>query len=52
LTTAISHIVWHEGLKTTNFFTKPFEQAFKKLPDELIEAYALEVEDLLKFSTK
>jgi len=27
------------------FFTKPFEQAFKKLPDEMIEAYGLEAEE-------
>jgi hypothetical protein len=48
----IQRSVYEKGLKTTNFFTTPFEQAFKKLPDELIEAYALEVEELLKFSTK
>ena len=50
MTTAISHSVWHTGLKTTNFFTKPFEKAFKKLPDELIKAYGLEVEKLLKLA--
>ena len=52
LTSAISQIVWHEGLKTTNFFTKPFEKEFKELPDELTEAYGLDVENLLKFSLK
>jgi len=28
------------------FFTKPFEQAYKNLPDAMIKAYGLEVEEL------
>jgi hypothetical protein len=28
------------------FFTKPFEQAFKTLPNEMIDAYGLESEEL------
>lgn len=44
--------IWQTGLETTNFFSKPFEVAFKNLPDELVEAYALEVEDLMKFALK
>ena len=44
---AIATSVFHTGLETTNFFTKPFEKAFKKLPDELVEAYGLEVDKLL-----
>jgi len=47
---AIATSVYHTGLETTSFFTKPFEKEFKKLPDELVKAYALEVEDLLKFT--
>ena len=47
---AIAESVYRTGLKTTNFFTKPFEKAFKKLPDELIKAYGLEVEKLLKLA--
>jgi hypothetical protein len=50
LTTAISHSVWHRGLETTNFFTKPFEKEFKQLPDDLVEAYGLEVDEFLKFT--
>jgi hypothetical protein len=49
---AIAHKVWSEGLETTNFFTKPFESAFKSLPDEIVEAFGLEVENLLKFTTR
>lgn len=39
--------IWFTGLETTNVFTRPFELAFKRLPDDIVEAYALEVEDLL-----
>lgn len=46
----VKRSIWFTGLKTTNFFTKPFEDNFKKLPDDLVEAYALEVEDLLNFT--
>lgn len=45
---AIANSVYHTGLETTNFFTLPFERAFKKLPDDIIEAYGLDVEKLLK----
>jgi len=44
---AIANSVFHTGLETTNFFTRPFEVAFKQLPDELVEAYGLEVDTLL-----
>lgn len=49
---AIANAVYNYGIKTTNFFTKPFENAFKRLPDTLVKAYALEVDNLLKFSLK
>lgn len=38
--------VYAQGIKPSLFFTKPFEQAFKKLPDELINAYGLEAVQL------
>jgi hypothetical protein len=44
--------IYETGLKTTNFFTEPFETAFKRLPDEVIEAYGLDIESLLKTSIK
>jgi len=44
--------IYETGLKTTNFFTEPFETAFKRLPDEIIEAYGLDIESLLKTSIK
>jgi len=32
-------------------FTKPFQKAFKNLDKDIIEAYKLDVEELLKFTT-
>jgi hypothetical protein len=38
------------GIKPSLFFTKPFEKAFERLPDELIEAYGLDVEQFLQYT--
>ena len=48
----IRRAIWHKGLKTTNFFSKPFENAFKKLPDDIIQAFSLDLDNLLNFTTK
>jgi len=42
----------NKGIKPSLFFTKPFEQAFKKLPDELVEKFGLDVEDFLAYTLK
>lgn len=42
--------IYNRGIKPSLFFTKPFEQAYKNLPDQLIEAYGLDVEEFLKFT--
>lgn len=49
---AIANSIFHTGLETTNFFTKPFEQAFQRLPDEIYATYALELENNLKLKFK
>ena len=49
---AVREAVFRQGIKPSLFFTKPFEQAFKNLPNQVIEAFALDIEDLLDFSTK
>ena len=46
----ISRSIYQKGIKPSLFFTKPFEQGFKKLPDELIEAYGLDVEEFLSYT--
>ena len=38
--------IWNRGIKPSLFFTRPFEQAFKNLPDEMVELYGLEAEEL------
>ena len=48
----IQRSIFEKGIKPSLFFTKPFEQGFKKLPDEIIEAYGLDVEELLEFTLK
>lgn len=46
----IARKIYRKGIKPSLFFTKPFEQAFKKLPDELIQKFGLDVEDFLAFT--
>ena len=46
----ITRSIYLTGTKPTEFFTKPFNASFKKLPDEIIKSYALEVNTLLKNS--
>jgi hypothetical protein len=40
------------GIKPSKFFSTPFENEFNKLPDELVQAYSLELDDLLRFTTR
>jgi hypothetical protein len=42
----ITRSIWNKGIKPTEFFSKPFEAAYKNLPSELVETYGLEVERL------
>ena len=46
----IARSVFEKGVKASLFFTKPFEKAFKGLNKELVEAYKLDVEALMKNS--
>ena len=40
----ISRSIYQTGIKASMFFTKPFTKAFKRLPDELLEAYSIGIE--------
>ncbi len=42
----IARSVFRNGIKPSLFFTKPFEAAYKKLPQELVEAYGLDAIEL------
>ena len=43
----LARSIFNKGIKPSMFFTKPFESAFQKLPNELIEKYGLDMENLL-----
>jgi hypothetical protein len=38
----IARSVFRNGIKPSLFFTKPFEAAYKNLPQELVEVYGLD----------
>ena len=42
----IARSIFNKGIKPTLFFTRPFEKYFKRLPDEMIEKYGLDMEKL------
>lgn len=44
--------IFNTGLETTNFYSRPFELAFKRLPDDIVKAYALDLEEFLEFSLR
>jgi hypothetical protein len=46
----IARSIFINGIKPSLFFTKPFERAFKNLPNELIESYSLDVIELFRIS--
>lgn len=48
----ITRSIYHKGLKPTNFFSRPFDLAFQRLPDELVEAYGLDVENFMELSLR
>jgi len=41
---AIAKSIYKKGIRPSMFFTKPFEAAFKRLPDDLVEAYSIGLE--------
>jgi hypothetical protein len=46
----VRNSIFKKGIKPSLFFTKPFEKAFERLPNELIEAYGLDVEQFLEYT--
>jgi len=49
----ISRSIYTTGLRPSLFFTKPFEAGYKKYIDEdLINQFALDVEDLMQYTLK
>ena len=46
----ITRSIYHKGIEASRFFSKPFEVGFERLPEELIEAYGLDLEKTLQQS--
>lgn len=44
--------IFAQGLKPSLFFTKPFEKAFKNLPNEVVNAFAIDVEKSIVLGVK
>jgi hypothetical protein len=44
--------IYKNGIKPSLFFTKPFEAAFKNLPNELIEKFGLDLDKLMNDTLK
>lgn len=42
----IARSVFRNGIKPSLFFTKPFEAAYKRLPEDVVEKYGLEAIEL------
>lgn len=48
----IAKKIYTQGIKPSLFFTKPFEKYYKKLPNQLIEKYGLDLDKFMSFSLK
>jgi hypothetical protein len=46
----IARSIHAQGLKPSLFFTKPFNSEFKKLSDDIVEAFGLDVDEFLKYT--
>ena len=40
----IASNIYNRGLKPSFFYTKPFDKAFERLPDDLFESFAVDIE--------
>jgi len=49
---AIARSIFYNGIKPSLFFTTPFKKYAKGLPTELEQAFALDTEAFLEFTTK
>ena len=50
ITFLIARKIYFRGLEPTYFFTDAFEAAYKKLPNEFIKKYELDIDNFLKFT--
>ena len=48
----ITRSIYLKGLEPTYFYTRPFELGFKRLPEEIVNNYALEIDNFFDFANK
>ena len=48
----IARSVFNNGIKPSLFFTRPFELAYKRLGNDIIEAFGLDIDEFLKYTLK
>ena len=46
----IARKIYNNGIKPSLFFTKPFENEYKKISDNLIEAFGLDAEQFMAYT--
>ena len=46
----VTRSIYNKGIRTTSFFTRPFQLKFEQLPQEIAKAYALDLADFLRFT--
>tara|TARA_R110000744_G_scaffold187968_1_gene307303 strand:- start:910 stop:1443 length:534 start_codon:yes stop_codon:yes gene_type:complete len=49
---ALQRSIFAQGLKPTYFFTKPFEKGLTRLPDEMFQAFVLDIENAIILGQK
>ena len=49
---AVRRSITMQGFKPSKFMTKALEKEFKTLPDEIVQAYGLDIDDFLDFNAK
>jgi len=49
---AVAKAVYHQGIEQTDFLNRPIELALKKLPDDLLVAYGLDVDRILNIAVR
>lgn len=47
----LAQVIKKNGIKPSMFFTKPFKKAFKNLDKDIVSAFRLDVEQLIKSTT-
>ncbi len=48
----IARSVFNNGIKPSLFFTRPFELAYKRLGDDVIQAFGLDIDEFLEYTLK